>query len=108
MEASNRNAFVIALVWPLIVATALGYWMDRRHAAALIELAETKAEITPIAVIDSVAFMKGSTDGGTPAERAQAGLTLAKQTADRLKNAGYVVLDRNLVVTAPEAVMVRP
>lgn len=107
MDASNpnRTTFIIALAWPIVVGAAGGYWLDQR-AAQRIE--EATAEMARVAVIDSVAFMQGSAQGGTPNERAAAGLAKARATADRLSEAGYVVLDRNVVVATPESLMVRP
>lgn len=105
MDASQRTTLFIAITWPLLVAAGTAWWIDQRLEGAI---ASATSHLTPVAVVDTVAYMQAGQEGATPELRARGGLQAAHTIKEKLRERGYVVLDRNVIMAAPDTVMVRP
>jgi ABC-type ATPase with predicted acetyltransferase domain len=94
-------ALIGITLWPLVVALLAGVALEQRGRR---QLADALSDRAPLVVVDELAFVKAASDRGGAA----AGIREAREVGERLRAAGYVVIDRRYVAAAPDRVVVRP
>ena len=99
------GTLALLLAWPLVVLGAGSVIGKRYFDMALAEALQYRPQV---AVLDERAVILSTDAAATPGERARTGIARAQQMAERLKDAGFVVLDHRSVHAAPAEVQVRP
>ena len=100
-----RPPRLAALAAGLLAASALSGWLAYR--AAMAELDRALELRPPLAVID-YAPITARLAQGTPARELEPAFTELKSWGSRLREHGYLVLNRAATDAVPEAYLVRP
>ena len=93
------------LVWPVIVAAAASLYVMHTLRGEQTDLLAFRP---PIAVIDTHQFIEQQPLTASTNARLQAGFKQANLAAMRLKESGFLIIDRAQVLSAPGAIEVPP
>ena len=100
-----RPPLLLALAAGLLAATALSGWLAYR--GAMTELDRALELRPPLAVLD-YAPITARLAQGTPARELEPAFAELKRWGNRLREHGYLVLNRAAADAVPEAYLVRP
>ena len=100
-----RPPLLLALVAGLLAASALSGWLAYR--GAMTELDRALELRPPLAVLD-YAPITARLAQGTPARELEPAFAELKRWSSRLREHGYLVLNRAAADAVPEAYLVRP
>ena len=100
-----RPPLLLALAAGLLAATALSGWLAYR--GAMTELDRALELRPPLAVLD-YAPITARLAQGTPARELEPAFAELKRWSSRLREHGYLVLNRAAADAVPEAYLVRP
>ena len=100
-----RPPLLLALAGGLLAASALSGWLAYR--AAMAELDRALELRPPLAVLD-YAPITARLAQGTPARELEPAFAELKRWGNRLREHGYLVLNRAAADAVPEAYLVRP
>jgi hypothetical protein len=97
----SLSTLLLLLVWPVLVAGGAAWWTLSRLDQAL-------ADRPPVVYVDELAAVRREPDAGSPEATARAGVARSQQAAQRLADAGFLVLTRRAVYAAPPDLEVQP
>jgi hypothetical protein len=101
--ALSMVQLLLLLLWPIFVVAA-GAVVTLRVVRS--DQAELMTLRPPIAVIDTHRFIERQPTSMSPNDRAQAGFKQADQAAKKLRDSGFLIIDRGQVLSAPEPIQV--
>jgi hypothetical protein len=104
-QGAGISTVLLLLAWPLLVVAAGGYWLDQRHAQ---QTAAALADRPRVVVLSESDFIRKAKPAGTPDATVAAGLREADATASKLAAAGYIVIKKSAIVSAPVDANVTP
>ena len=104
-SALGTSTLLLLLAWPLLVVAAGGYYLEQRRGQ---DLATALADRPRVVVINEADFIRKAPNGLTPEATIASGIRAADDTAAKLSAAGYIVIKRSAVASAPDDARVSP
>jgi len=102
-QAVSLPLIVAFLIWPLIVAGVACLFMHRYMQTEI----DTELSLRPrVAILDTHQFVEQQPTTLSPDDRLKAGFKKANETSKRLQDAGFLILDRGQVLSAPAGLQV--
>lgn len=90
------------MVWPVVVAASAAFWVQDHLQK---QWAADQALHPPIAVLNMGQIVREQNPGGGAGDQLAGGIERAHAIAQKLRAAGFIVLNQGAVAAAPEQVV---
>lgn len=95
----STSMFVMLLVWPLVVAGGLGFWLDKRADARVQDVLGNRPDV---AVVDDIALIKLAIDQGADRYNPASVLEGIGKIVHKNGLENTVLLSQSMVMYAPQ------